>query len=166
MSLTGAPGRELQSTLTGQTLAMRLHEFNDEGIEVLRVEGDVDMHFSPVLRSVLKGKAKCRCRALVLDLAGVAFIDSTGLAGIIEYLRESATFGGEFCVTGLNEHVRSVFEIVRLDKALPIFTDSKTARDALAKHCVPIPPERLFIPSAPPDPGGRSDQPGVSKGKM
>jgi anti-anti-sigma factor len=58
---------------------MRLKESVQDGIEVFALEGEIDFHYAPVLRSLFQAKIKAQAPALVLDLAGVDYIDSTVL---------------------------------------------------------------------------------------
>lgn len=127
---------------------MRLKETMDDGIEVLLLEGEIDLHYAPVLRSLLQGKVAGRCPALVLDLHQVSFIDSSGLAAIIEYFRDAAEYGGVLCLVGLNDSLQTIFEIVRLDKVIPIFASMVLAKAALAAGKVVPPGAGLFDRSA------------------
>ncbi|HEX8280180.1 MAG TPA: STAS domain-containing protein [Chthoniobacterales bacterium] len=127
---------------------MHLHEYCENGVDVLQLQGEIDLHYAPVLRALLKAKANSRCRSLLLDFSGVRFIDSTGIAAIVEYLRYSNTFGGRFCIGGLSEVVRTTFEIVRLDKAMPIFADLGKAKEALSYNALPRPSAPVFASAA------------------
>ena len=110
---------------------MRLKESVEEGIPILAMEGEIDLHYAPVLRTLLQGKVKERCPALVLDLARVTFIDSAGLAAILECFRDASSYEGVLCLTGLNEDLRTVFEIVQLDQVIPVFSTNREAIAAL-----------------------------------
>lgn len=123
---------------------MRLKELVDEGVEVFVLEGEIDLHYAPVLRSLLQGKVKTRCPALILDLARVTFIDSSGLAAIIEYFRDAAEHGGLLCLAGLNESLKTTFEVVRLDKVIPIFSTTAEARSAIGEGRLRPPGPELF----------------------
>lgn len=127
---------------------MRLKESNEEGIDFLTLEGEIDLHYAPVLRSLLQAKVTAQCPALVLDLGRVTFIDSAGLAAIIEYFRDSSEYAGVLCLTGLNENLRAVFEIVRLDQVIPIFPSNAEAIAALQSGAVQPPVSELFGRSA------------------
>ncbi len=59
---------------------MRLNELVEDGDHVFCLQGEIDLHYSPVLRSLCQSKIKARCPVLILDLSGVDYIDSTGLA--------------------------------------------------------------------------------------
>ncbi len=127
---------------------MRLNETMDDGIDVFVLEGEVDLHYAPVLRSLLQGKIGARCPALILDLHLVSFIDSSGLAAMIEYFRDAAEYGGVLCLVGLSDSLQTIFEIVRLDKVIPSFPTRDEAKAAFAAGRVLPPGPGLFDRSA------------------
>lgn len=129
---------------------MKLHESQDGNVAVFHLEDEIDLHYAPVLRALFQAKSNQRCPALVVDLSGVPFIDSTGIAVLLEYLRDASDFGGRFCLAAPTDHVRHVFEIVRLDEALPIFKSTAAAIRAMANDAVPLPSQRLFRSEHPP----------------
>ena len=110
---------------------MHTHEFEKDGLHVVELEGEIDLARSPELRRVLEVHAKAQCPALALGFEGVDFIDSSGLATIIEYCRKAHDFGGRFAIFGLNDRVRTVFEIVRLNEILGLHDTFDQARAAL-----------------------------------
>ena len=116
---------------------MRLNEVVEDGGDVFYLQGEIDLHYSPVLRSLFQSKIKARCPVLILDLSGVDFIDSTGLAAVVEYFRDAAEYEGILCLTGLNETLKAIFEVVNLDKAIPIFASTPAAKIALKEGRVP-----------------------------
>jgi len=127
---------------------MRLKESVQDGIEIFALEGEIDFHYAPVLRSLFQAKIKAQVPALVLDLAGVDYIDSSGLATIIEYFRDAAKHGGILCLTSLNANLKSAFQIVGLDRSIPGFETVTEAIAALKSGMIQPPPESLFQQSA------------------
>jgi anti-sigma B factor antagonist len=127
---------------------MRLNELVEEGGVVFCLQGEIDLHYSPVLRSLCQSKIKARCPVLILDLSAVDYIDSTGLAAVMEYFRDTAEYGGILCLTGLNEKLKTIFEIVGLDKTIPIFASTAAAKVALKEGRVPSAREALSNRSA------------------
>ena len=113
---------------------MRLKELIQGHVHVFALEGEIDFHFAPVLRTMLQAKLKSRCPALVLDFTGIEFIDSRGIAAIIEYLRDCAPYGGKVCLAGLNAEVKPIIDTVRLEMVMPIFA---TIREAVAALRMP-----------------------------
>jgi anti-sigma B factor antagonist len=127
---------------------MRLHEYKEGRVDVLELEGEIDMHFAPVLRRLLSGKREKQCPALLLDMSAVEFIDSTGLAVILEYLRDATGYDGRFCIGGISENLRMIFETVRLERAMPIFRDAAAAKHALLSGRIPAVSQPVFASAA------------------
>ncbi len=123
---------------------MRFHEARLDDVCIFQLEGEIDLHYAPGLRSLFAAKAKAHCRELVDDLSGVGVIDSTGISVLLEYLRDAGEFDGRFCVAAPTEHVRTVFEIVQLGKALPILADVNAAIAAMRSDCMRAAAEPLF----------------------
>jgi anti-sigma B factor antagonist len=62
-----------------------------------------------------------------LELSGVPYIDSAGLAALIGAMQEVEGYGGKFLLAGLQEIVREVLESSRLDQVFQIFPDADAA---------------------------------------
>lgn len=125
-----------------------LKESTEHGVDILHLAGDIDMHFAPALRALLQAKAKSHCPALLLDISGVEFIDSSGIAAILEYLRDATNFEGRFCIGGLTPSLRTIFEVVGLGRVMPVYADAATAKNALFADKLPQPSTTLFAPAA------------------
>ena len=108
------------------------------------LEGEIDLHFAPVLRSLFRTKLKAAVPALLLDLSDVTYIDSTGLAAIIEYYRDAARHGGILCLIGLSPGLETIFQIVKLDKTIPMFRNVAEATSAIKQGTLQSPPSSLF----------------------
>src|SRR5262245_47747380 len=98
---------------------MHLKEATHKEIDVLALQGDIDLHSAPGLRSVLQAKINEHCPALIVDLAQVSFIGSTGLAVLMEYFRDCGRYGGVLCLCGLSDQLKEIFRIVGLDRIIP-----------------------------------------------
>ncbi|SRR6266404_1411280 len=94
---------------------------------VLPLAGEIDLYISPIVRTSLNGMIAKKPKQLVVDLSGVAYIDSAGLAAVIEAMQEVEAYGGKFALTGLQKTVRSIFEMSRLDQVFSIFPDVDAA---------------------------------------
>ncbi|MEI6035195.1 MAG: STAS domain-containing protein [Verrucomicrobiae bacterium] len=86
----------------------------------LKLSGEIDLHASPELRKHLQGCVQGKAPFLLLDFTEVVYIDSSGLATLIEYVRESAGFGGKLALFGLQQKVRAIFDLVRLNELFVI----------------------------------------------
>jgi anti-sigma B factor antagonist len=110
---------------------MQVAETTDGGISILTLQGDIDLHHSPQLRSVLQGKVKAKCPALLIDMKEVGYIDSSGLATLVEYFQGSRAHAGKVALATLSPRVKSVFELVRLNEIFPIYPTLDEARQGL-----------------------------------
>lgn len=110
---------------------MQWHEKGEGGLIVLNVSGEIDLQHSPELRKVLQEKINAQCPALVIDFTDVSYIDSSGLATLVEYRRDSRKYEGAFALANLNSRVRTIFELVRLHEIIPIHATLADAKAAL-----------------------------------
>ncbi|MBA3385868.1 MAG: STAS domain-containing protein [Chthoniobacterales bacterium] len=94
---------------------------------VLPLEGEIDLHVSPRIAASLNALIKEKPKQLVVDLSQVSYIDSSGLAVLIEGMQNVNGYGGQFALAGLQEGVRPIFEIARLDQVFRIFPDVDAA---------------------------------------
>jgi anti-sigma B factor antagonist len=87
---------------------------------VLPLEGEIDLHVSPRLERELALIIKKRPPSVIVDLSGVEFIDSSGLAVLIRALQDVQRYGGKLALSGMNDNVRAIFEMARLDQIFVI----------------------------------------------
>lgn len=117
----------IASGQVGKDASVRWTQTNVNGVVELAIEGDIDLHVSPRLRSELQKHAKARCPALLIDFNRVGYIDSSGLATFVEYFQSSQAYQGKIAFYGLNPRVRSVFDLVRLSEVFPILSSRDEA---------------------------------------
>ena len=60
-------------------------------------------------------------------MENVSYIDSSGLAVLIEAMQKVEKYGGKFALAGLQENVKPIFEIARLDQVFHIYPDVDSA---------------------------------------
>ena len=94
---------------------------------VLPLEGEIDLHVSPTIAAAFAKRLEKKPKTLVVDLSRVSYIDSSGLAALIEAMQNVQEYGGKFALAGLQETVRTIFEIARLDQVFQIFPDVDAA---------------------------------------
>ena len=94
---------------------------------VLPLKGEIDLHVSPSVTVSLNEMINKKPERMVVDLSDVSYIDSAGLAALIEAMQKVEGYGGKFMLAGLQETVRSIFEISRLDQVFQIFPDADSA---------------------------------------
>ncbi len=110
---------------------MQITERTEETIPIISITGDIDLESSPKLRDFLKPKATQKTPRLLLDFAGVNYIDSSGLATLIEYFQSVQSAGGKLALASLSPRVKNVFELVRLEQIFSLYPDIPTALAAI-----------------------------------
>jgi anti-sigma B factor antagonist len=95
--------------------------------KVVEVEGDVDLGTSPAFRRTLF-EALPRAAKLALNLAAIRYIDSSGIATLIEVLKDSQRLKIEFVLFGLSPAVEEVFRLTHVNRIFQVF---QTEREAL-----------------------------------
>lgn len=98
-----------------------------DGATIVRPNGEVDLARSPTLRSTLGQVIADGPGRLVLDLSQVDYMDSSGVATLVEALQQCRTRQTALVLSGLQARVRSVFEIAKLDSVFTIRTDLDAA---------------------------------------
>jgi anti-sigma B factor antagonist len=81
---------------------------------VIHVEGEVDMSTSPELREAMLPLFDKAPSHIVVDLSGVPYIDSSGIATLVESLKLSREGGVRFTIAGAKSSVEAVFELAYL----------------------------------------------------
>ncbi len=92
----------------------------DENHIQLKVFGDVTIHTSPRMREELKPFFTGSMQEIRVVLDGVDFMDSSGIATLVEGLQWSRLTGGRFILSGLRDNVRDVFALAKLDTVFEI----------------------------------------------
>jgi anti-sigma B factor antagonist len=97
-----------------------------DGITVVGLTGDVDLQTSPAVRQKL---LECleKHNKLVVDLSSVAYIDSSGVASLVEAFQVSRKKGANFSLAAVSPAAMRVLSLARLDKVFTIHPDVNAA---------------------------------------
>ncbi len=105
------------------------HSVEDrQGGIVVALEGDVDLQSSPDARTVLLD-AVARGKAVYVDLSRVGYIDSSGIASLVEALQRARQNGSPFVLAAVSDSALRVLKLARLDKVFRIFPTLEDALD-------------------------------------
>ncbi len=97
------------------------HMPQKEQPNVLPLEGEIDLHVSSEVAESLRSMIAKRPKLVIIDLTKVTYLDSSGLAVLIEGMQKVQEYGGKFALAGVQESVQHIFEIARLDQVFQIF---------------------------------------------
>lgn len=99
----------------------------NNGVVLVRVAGEIDMFTSPDLRDTLVPCFIPSTIGIVVDLSGVSFMDSSGIATLVEGLQWSRKEGRHFILSGLGKTVFNALSLTKLDNVFSIEEDADTA---------------------------------------
>ena len=100
-----------------------------DGVAFVALAGDVDLHRTVELRGCLLEIIQEKPKMTIVNMEKVEFMDSSGVATLIEALQLSRRNGGKLKLVGMQRRVRSIFEISRLESIFEIY---ETESEALA----------------------------------
>ena len=102
---------------------------SSNGVMIVRVEGQLVVGNRNELKEHLQRLLEKGERRFLIDFAQTGYIDSSGLGALVALARKVREEGGDLRLSGLNEDLRSLFELTKLDT---LFAISETPDQALA----------------------------------
>ena len=103
---------------------MQVKAIQIEEVTIFLVDGEINISTSPDLRKLFEKQA---AKKVVVNLEKVIYIDSSGLATLVEMLNKMKSQGGSLGLSGMSAKVKSLFEITKLDKLFSIFPSQEEA---------------------------------------
>ncbi len=95
--------------------------------DTVSVEGRITVDNSPEMRDRLAVALKPKPVQVTVDLSGVAYIDISGLATLVEASRIAHQQGTRLVLTGIQGQTRYLFEVSHLDQLFEIAGERQTA---------------------------------------
>lgn len=108
---------------------MEIFEEKIESVDILKLRGRLDASSAKDVKEKVGSLNKIKPAKIIIDLAEIDFIDSSGLGSLVASLRSVNKLGGDIKIASLQDPVRAIFELTRLHRVFEIFDD----RDAAAK---------------------------------
>lgn len=94
---------------------------------VFSPKGAIDLHVAPEIRASLRKMVDEKPKRLVVNLADVPYVDSSGLAVLIGAMQSLEHNGGVFMLAGAQDAVRTILESARLDQYFMVFPTVEAA---------------------------------------
>lgn len=98
---------------------------------MLVLQGEIDLHESPRVKAGILRLLEENPAHVFVDLSRVTYIDSSGLAVLIEAMQRVNAYGGRLALFGAHNAVQNILHIARLDQVFRIFPDKTAAQAAL-----------------------------------
>ena len=108
---------------------LKLGHYNKDGIEVVDVEGEIDVYTAPRLRELLIDLVNKNNYQLVVNMEKVEFLDSTGLGVLVGAVKRVRAHDGSLDLVCTQQRILKIFKITGLTK---VFGIHETVDQAIA----------------------------------
>ena len=107
---------------------MQISARRTEDTTIFDVSGDIDLANSPEMRKALLGELReKRTPRVVVNMTKVRYIDSSGVASLVEGLKASRDTGTRLLLFGLSPSAREVLQLSRLLRIFEVFENEEQA---------------------------------------
>jgi anti-sigma B factor antagonist len=101
---------------------------DSSGVMVVQVDGQLIVGNRHELKDLIQAALETGERRLLIDFSRTGYIDSSGLGALVSISKRVRESGGELRLSGLNDDLRSLFELTKLDT---LFAITETPEQAL-----------------------------------
>ena len=114
-----------------ESVDLKLDHYNKDGIEIVDVEGEIDVYTAPRLRELLIDLVNNGNYQIVVNMEKVEFLDSTGLGVLVGGLKRVRAHDGSLDLVCTQERILKIFRITGLTK---VFGIHDTVDEAIANR--------------------------------
>jgi anti-sigma B factor antagonist len=107
-------------------MELLVRELSD-GVAIVQADGRLNMVTAGRLRELLSQTVAGGHSRVVVDLAAVEFIDSSGLGALVSGLKTARQAGGDLRICSPNEQVKLVLKLTNIERVLSAYSDPETA---------------------------------------
>ncbi len=108
---------------------MEIIEERVDDVDLLTFKGRLDTNSAKDVKEKINILTKENRIKIVMDMADVNFMDSSGLGSLVASLRSVNKLGGDIKIASLQDPVRVIFELTKLHRVFEIFDDKGSAVD-------------------------------------
>ena len=95
-------------------------ELTKKGTTLLRVTGEFENDSVISSKEELLGYVESAQKDIFIDFAAISYVDSAGIGVLLEMARAASDKGIQFGLLSVNDHVKKVLQITKVDKVLKI----------------------------------------------
>jgi anti-sigma B factor antagonist len=106
-------------------MAVKIESKN--GLTICYIDGEIDINSSPDIKRAFDKLMVHKTPKIVINLAKVGYVDSSGLATLVEILKNMKSYGGRMRLVSMSSKIKSLFEITKLEKLFEIMADEAEA---------------------------------------
>lgn len=111
---------------------MELQSRSTGSIAILELNGRFDSHVAASVKEWMDKTITAGTSKVVVNLTGVSFVDSTALSMLVQGMKRCREQQGDLILCGMQQRVRMIFELTRLDRAFEVVADEEGALHAFA----------------------------------
>jgi anti-sigma B factor antagonist len=101
---------------------MEFEVSHQNDIALISVSGEIDLFYAPKLRDSILDQLK-KDYSVAVELSKVGYIDSSGIASLVEGYQFSKAKGSRFALIATSSAVMQVLQLARLDKVIPLYNN-------------------------------------------
>ena len=101
-----------------------------DGISICKADGEIDINTAPQFKKAFDRLIKEKGAKVIINMEKVGYIDSSGLATLVELLKNFRKNGARLKLVSLSPKVKSLFEITKLEKLFDILEKEEEAVQA------------------------------------
>jgi len=106
---------------------MQVKMQDKDGVQVCYVDGEINLNTAPELKKEFEKITSAKQKKVVINFEKVSYVDSSGLATIVEIFKKLRAYGGALKLVNLSPKVKGLFEITKLEKLFDISDDEEEA---------------------------------------
>jgi len=106
---------------------MQISKNKQQDVVICNLDGDIDINSSPDIRKVFEDITNAKEKKILINLEKVPYVDSSGLATLVEVLKKSKSYAGKLKLSNLSDKVKGLFEITKLEKLFEIYDSADQA---------------------------------------
>lgn len=106
-------------------MAVKIEQKN--ALTICYISGEIDINTAPDIKKSLDKLLSKKEPRIIINFSSVTYVDSSGLATLVEILKNMRSYGGKMRLSNLSPKIKSLFEITKLDRLFEIAADEETA---------------------------------------
>jgi len=99
---------------------MEFSRTDNDDQTTLAISGTLDAVSAPEIRPTIDEIVLAKRENVVVDLAGLDLIDSSGVAVIVSLFKRIRAIGGEVRVVGIRDQPLAIFKLLRMDRVFSL----------------------------------------------
>ncbi|PIU41914.1 MAG: anti-sigma factor antagonist [Candidatus Omnitrophica bacterium CG07_land_8_20_14_0_80_42_15] len=106
---------------------MHIKTEDKNGIIICYLEGELNLNTAPQLKKAFEKLISEKQKKIVINFTDLSYIDSSGLATLVEIFKKLRAYGGVMKLVNLSTKIKSLFEITKLEKLFEIIDNEEKA---------------------------------------